>query len=90
MGALTDLWKSERGIIAVALIVAASVLTGLSVLTPEKWEQWSTFVKWIFVTYTAGKTLTGAALIMKGGAESEPPTPAIPPTPPTPAASGTP
>jgi hypothetical protein len=71
MGAITDLWKSERGLIAVALIVAATVLTALSVLTPERWEQWSSFVKWIFITYTAGKTLTGAAVIMKsGGAEA--------------------
>jgi hypothetical protein len=62
--AIVDLWKSERGLIAVALILAATVLTALSVLTPERWDQWSTFVKWIFVTYTAGKTITGAVSLV--------------------------
>lgn len=84
--AVTDLWKSERGIIAVSLIIAATVLTALSVLTPERWEQWSTFVKWIFVTYTAGKTVTTAASIFKGGDEdvADPVTPAATPATPTP------
>ena len=29
MGALTDLWRSERGLLAVLIIIAASVLAGL-------------------------------------------------------------
>jgi hypothetical protein len=76
MGAITDIWKSERGIIAIALIIAATVLTTLSILTPERWEQWSSFVKWIFITYTAGKTITGATSIMKGSGADDTSTPA--------------
>jgi hypothetical protein len=86
MGAITDLWKSERGIITVALIIAATVLTALSVLTPERWEQWSSFVKWIFITYTAGKTTTSVMSIAKGVTDTTPPV-AIAPSAPAPSAA---
>ena len=89
MGAITDLWKSERGLIAVLLIVSAGVLAGLGYMTTIEWTD---FAKWIFVTYTAGKTVTGAFQIAKGGT-ADPETPApkpvpvqpAPPAPPAPA-----
>jgi len=56
MGALKDLWKSERGLIMVALIAAVTVLCGLGYVTEA---QWLDYTKWIFVTYVAGKTVTG-------------------------------
>jgi len=61
MGAITDLLKSERGILALALIAAATVLCGLHQMTTD---QWTTVVQWVFVTYAAAKTITGAAQIV--------------------------
>ena len=65
MGALTDLWKSERGLLAVVLVVTAGILAGLGYMATADWTE---FAKWIFVTYTAGKTVTGAIQIAKGRA----------------------
>lgn len=74
MGAITDLWKSERGLLAVLIIVAATVLTALSKMTIDSWQ---TFVMGIFITYAAGKTVTGAVAILKGTSDP-PPAPATP------------
>ena len=63
MGAITDLWKSERGLLAVLLVITAGVLAGLGYMTTPEWTE---FAKWIFITYTAGKTVTGAIQIAKG------------------------
>jgi hypothetical protein len=63
MGALTDLWRSERGLLAVLIILAASVLAGLGSMPVAEWQ---TFVTGIFVSYAAGKTVTGAVEILKG------------------------
>lgn len=65
MGAIKDLWKSERGLLAVLLVAAAGTLAGLGHMTTP---QWTEFAQWIFVTYTAGKTVTGAIEIAKGPA----------------------
>ena len=77
MGAITDLWKSERGLIAVLLIITAGVLAGLGHMTTAEWTE---FAKWIFVTYAIGKTVTGAFQIAKGGT-ADPETPAPQPVP---------
>ena len=75
MGAITDLWKSERGLLAVLIIVAATVLTALSKMSIADWQ---TFITGIFITYAAGKTVTGAVAILKGTSDPPPaaPTPA--------------
>lgn len=82
MGAITDLWKSERGLLTILILIAASVLAGILVITGD---QWLDFTKFVFVTYVAGKSLTGAVQIVKGGtADPETPAPApVPPTPPS-------
>jgi hypothetical protein len=77
MGAITDLWKSERGLLAVLIIVAASVLTGLDKMTVADWQ---TFVMGIFIAYAAGKTVTGAVAIMRGTTDPAP-VPAAPVAP---------
>lgn len=64
MGAIADLWSSERGIIAVALIIAATVLAATHTITID---QWSDYTKWIFVTYAAAKTVTGTATLIRAG-----------------------
>lgn len=74
MGALTDLWKSERGLLTALILIAAGILAGLAVLTAD---QWMDFTKFIFVTYVSGKTVTGAVSIWKGTPDPVPtPTPA--------------
>lgn len=56
MAALNDFWKSERGLLALALIIGSVVLAALSVITADQWLDYS---KWIFTAYVAGKTATG-------------------------------
>jgi len=81
MGAIADLWKSERGLLAVLIIVAASILAGLDKMPVADWQ---TFVTGIFIAYAAGKTVTGAVAILKGVAGAAP-APAPDPAPGAPA-----
>lgn len=62
MGALSDLWKSERGLVAIALIIAATVLTAISIMTVDAWYK---FTLIIYGTYAAAKTTTGAVALWK-------------------------
>lgn len=62
MGAIADLLKSERGIVMLALIIAATVLTGMGVIAAD---QWSDYTKWVFAIYVGGKTITGAVALAK-------------------------
>ncbi len=78
MGAIKDLWASERGLLCLAIIVAATVLRGLAMMTTDQWIE---LVKWVFVTYAAAKTVTGAFQIAKGGT-ADPETNAPKPVPP--------
>ncbi len=57
MGAFTDLWKSERGVVAVALIIAATVLAALGHMTIADWQDYS----WkIFMVYAGTKAVTSS------------------------------
>ncbi|MGC2778801.1 MAG: hypothetical protein WA418_24545 [Bradyrhizobium sp.] len=68
MGAIKDLWQSERGLVAVALIAAASVLCGIGAVPVD---QWLAYTKWIFVAYAAAKTVTGAVAMTTSGPTAE-------------------
>lgn len=71
MGALSDLWKSERGLVGFAIIAAATVLFALGRLSSE---QWTSIVQWTFASYVAGKSITGAIALhatAKGKQQSE-------------------
>ncbi len=61
MGAILDLWKSERGLVAIALIAAATVMNVVGRITTDQWIQ---FTQWIFVTYAASKTVTGTVAML--------------------------
>lgn len=63
MGALTDLWKSERGLIASLLIIAVTVLAALGKVTFAEWREYTLY---IFGTYAVLKTITGTTAIIKG------------------------
>lgn len=89
MGAISDLWKSERGIVAIAGLILVTVMFALARITADQWEA---LFKWIFVGYTGSKTVTGGIAMLKGSGEAggpKPPngsSPPIPdPGPPTPA-----
>jgi len=57
MGAVGDIAQSERGLFAVAIVVAATVLVVVGKLTSS---DWTSFVQIIFATYVAGKSATSA------------------------------
>jgi uncharacterized membrane protein YkgB len=71
MGALKNLWHSEKGLAGGLLIVAATVLVGLGHMTSEVWVE---YTKWIFGIFVAGKTVQGAVATISGkpAAEDEP------------------
>jgi hypothetical protein len=62
MGALIDLWKSERGLVAIALIAACTVLCVVNRITVDQWLE---YTKFVFVAYAAAKTVTATAAILK-------------------------
>ena len=62
MGAITDLWKSERGLLCLAIIVASTVLVVQGTLSVDDWKQ---LIMVIFGTYVAGKTASSVAEIIK-------------------------
>lgn len=57
MAAVKDIWHSERGIIAIALIVASAVLAIIGTITGEAWLDYS---KWIFLGYAGSKGISSA------------------------------
>lgn len=67
MQALTDLFKSERGILGLALLVAATTLTALGHMSID---QWQTFSMVVFGTYVAGKTASGVAYALTSRPEA--------------------
>jgi hypothetical protein len=58
MQAISDLFKSERGLLGLLLIVGATILAVVGKMTVDAW---STFAMVIFGTYAAGKTISSAA-----------------------------
>lgn len=67
MQALTDLLKSERGLLGLALLIAATVLTALGHMSID---QWQTFSMVVFGTYVAGKTASGVAYALTSRPEA--------------------
>jgi hypothetical protein len=78
MGAIADLWKSERGLLAVLLVIGATVLTALSQMTIQQWQD---YTLWIFGLYAGSKTVTGAVALFKGGTAEPEAAPAPTPAP---------
>lgn len=85
MGALKDLWNSERGLLALAIIIASTVLTALDKMTIDAWQSMTLY---IFGIYAAGKTITGAVGMITGKTADAPVT--APAAAPAPAAAATP
>lgn len=58
VNAFTSFWNSKRGMLCLALIIAATVLAVLSVFSAD---QWIDYTKWIFGFYVGGESITAAA-----------------------------
>jgi hypothetical protein len=57
MQGTADLFNSERGVFAILVLVAATILAALGKLTIA---DWITLAKWIGVTLIASKTITSS------------------------------
>lgn len=69
MGALLNLWNSERGLVAIAAVIAATVMVFTGHMTMDKWQEFTT---WILTTYIAAKTATGIATAISPNAQKPP------------------
>lgn len=55
MGALADIWKSERGLLCLVILLTATVLAGIGRMTTD---QWISMVQWVFGIYAGSKAIT--------------------------------
>lgn len=83
MGAIKDLWNSERGLLGLVLILAVTVLCAVGRISETQWLDYT----WkIFLAYASSKTVTGAVDVATknlAGKDGDPP--ASSSTTPTPA-----
>lgn len=63
MGAFADLFNSERGLLTILLVTAATVLCAIGKLDVT---DWTAYTKWALVIYTTGKTATGVVSAITG------------------------
>jgi hypothetical protein len=67
-----DLANSERGIFVIAVLLAATILAAIKVISGA---DWITLAKYLVVTLVASKTLTGGLDQFLGGNPQPTPTP---------------
>lgn len=60
-GAIKDLLNSEKAVAGGAIVVCATVLVALGMMTIAEWKE---LVQWTFAFYVGGKTLTSVAAIV--------------------------
>lgn len=65
LGALKNLWNSEKAVTGGLLVIAATVLTALGHMSIADWREYTV---WIFGLYVGGKTVQGAATAIAGRA----------------------
>lgn len=73
MNAIKDLFANEESLFALVLVIAATVLTGLHIMTIDGWQ---TFVTWVFGIYAAHQTVTTSVGLFKSSASAPTPAPA--------------
>ena len=61
---LKNFLGSEKGILALALIIGATVLTALGKMSFAEWQEYTIY---IFAIYTGGKAIQGAASAIRDG-----------------------
>jgi hypothetical protein len=62
MVAFKDLFASERGLLAIVLILAATVLAAIGQMPIGAWQD---FALWIFGIYAGAKTVTSSVSLLK-------------------------
>jgi len=62
---LPDLFKSDKGIFAVLILLCTTVLFALGKLSSTEWKG---LIEWVTVSYIAGKTVQGSVAVIKGTA----------------------
>jgi hypothetical protein len=67
---LKNFLGSEKGILALALIIGATVLTALGKMSLAEWQEYTI---WIFGIYTGGKAIQGAASAIRDGLKAPEP-----------------
>lgn len=70
MSGFSDLLKGERGILAVLLIVAVTVLVFTGHATFDQWQSFVTWVFGIFATAKTATTITGLIANKQGGTDA--------------------
>lgn len=70
MGALKDLLASERGLVSLALIIAATVLASTGAMTVELWVSYTVQLAALFM---GSKAITGAAEALASKRSPAPP-----------------
>lgn len=55
---IKDLARSEKAVVSLGVLIAATVLCALGHVTVEQWLE---FAKWVLLVYVGGKSVQGAA-----------------------------
>lgn len=71
MQGLKDLLESERGWFCLAVLLAATVLAAMKVITGADWV---TLAKYLVVTLVASKTLSAVSAALPSSSATPPPT----------------
>lgn len=71
MQGLKDLLESERGWFCLAVLLAATVLAAMKVITGADWV---TLAKYLVVTLVASKTLSAVTAALPSSSATPPPT----------------
>ena len=68
MQVIKNFMASEKGILALALIIGATVLTALGKMPLPEWQEYSIY---IFGIYVGGKSIQGAASVIANGKKTD-------------------
>ena len=74
MSGFNDIFKSERGVFTLLILI---LVTGLTAIGKISADQWIEFTKWLTVAFISGKTISHAVETLK----PQTPTPQTPQAP---------
>ena len=70
-----DIFKSERGVFALLVLIMVTILTAIGKVTADQWIE---FTKWLSIAFISGKTISHAVETMKTPAPEPPPSQQVP------------
>lgn len=68
LGALPNLLHSEKALMALALLIAATVLTAMGLLPITEWKA---FAQGVFLIYVGGKTIQGSTELIASAMKAQ-------------------